>query len=236
MQGPELKVSELLTERNTGSKILKVDPATLIGEPIRPYSDDELDELVQEIKTVGLIRPIIVVQHDEQYEVVTGFRRWKAALKAGLSEIDIVVETPIDQLAIARLRVYDNAMKQSGDIVGAVLSLLAMHLNQPEPTVFTQLNDIEQLFVMLTHEELNTEEQLHQRMLRQYYTGFKRQLNKQAKKQTKYLLDDSLDGLQIGFKFAGQWYAVHSNPPQHLKNVRKAWRIQLAEVLDPDQL
>jgi hypothetical protein len=213
-----------------------MDPTTLTGDLVRPYTDEELDELSEILKERGMLQPIMVQQHCERYQVTEGLKQWQAALRAGLSEIPVIVGTPVDPLVIARLRAEENAFRQFGDYASAAILLLATHLDQPAATVFTHLTEIDNLFNMLRREKLSTEQTLHLRMLRQHYTPYKRQLNQHAKKQTKYLLDDGFGGLQIGFKFDGQWYAVHSNPPEHLRNVRQAWRITLDDVLDPDQL
>lgn len=150
--------------------------------------------------------------------------------------LPLIAGDKADQLAMVRLLENEYAIRRFDYSVTGVLSILARQLNQPAATVFPHLKEIDNLFNMLRSQKLSTEQTLHLRILRQHYTPYKRQLNQQAKKQTKYLLDDGFYGLQIGFKFDGQWYAVHSNPPQHLKKVRQAWRITLDDVLDPDQL
>lgn len=234
-------LSELVTENTTEKTMLTLNPEHLIGESVKRYNAEDLDELVASIKEHGLITPIVVVQRGEKYEVIAGFRRWKAAIKAGLESIDVIVErsqSDNDRMRIAQLRTLEQSIWRMNDSGGEVLELIASYLEQPAERVFTQLDDIEHLFAMLSAENLNAEQKLQKKTLRERYSLYKRQINKQAKKQTKYLLDAGLSGLQIGFKFNGQWYsvAVGSNPPQCLKNVYQAWRIQLDDVLDPDQL
>jgi hypothetical protein len=239
MPVPVLDVSELITESESKRTILTVDPTTLTGEPVRPCSAEELDELVDSIKAQGLLTPIVVVQRGEHYEVTAGFRRWQAAMKAGMTAIDVVVEqepSEIDPVLWAKLRMLEESIWRMNDAGGEVLLLIASYLDQPVAKVFTQLDEIERLFAMLSAEKLNDEQKLHKKTLRQRYSVYKRQLNQQAKKQTKYLLDVGFSELQIGFKFDGQWYAVDCNPPKHLKKVRQAWNVQLDEVLDPNHL
>jgi hypothetical protein len=240
---PVLKVSELIselvTENTTEITRLTLNPAELIGESVRTYSAEELDELVTSIKDVGLITAIVVVKRGEKYEVTAGFKRWKAAIKAGLTEIDVVVEqspSEIDPVRLAKFRMLQESVWRMNDAVGEILFLIESYLDQPVAAVFTVLAEIEELFAMLSAEQLSAVQMLQKKTLRQCYSVYKRKLNQQAKKQTKYLLDIGLSGLQIGFKFDGQWYAVDSNPPRNLTKVQQAWRIALDEVLDPDQL
>ena len=51
----------------------------------------QLQELSESIKTYGLLQPILVQKRDEYYEIIAGERRWRAALKAGLKEIPVIV-------------------------------------------------------------------------------------------------------------------------------------------------
>ena len=63
------------------------------GENPRRYMDpEELGELTQSIRELGVIQPITVkAQSDGQYIIVAGHRRHKAAVAAGLTEIPVHV-------------------------------------------------------------------------------------------------------------------------------------------------
>ena len=69
--------------------ISKVEPDP--EQPRKNFSDDELNELADSIKTHGIIQPILVQKKDNYYEIVTGERRWRAARIAGLNEIPVIV-------------------------------------------------------------------------------------------------------------------------------------------------
>lgn len=68
----------------------KIKPSS---NPIRKTRNEEkMDELVQSIKEQGIIVPIKVRQSGDNYEVVYGHRRIEAARKAGLKEIECMIE------------------------------------------------------------------------------------------------------------------------------------------------
>ena len=50
-----------------------------------------IEELAESIKIYGIIQPIIVTKKDSFYEIVAGERRWRAAKRAGLSEVPCIV-------------------------------------------------------------------------------------------------------------------------------------------------
>jgi len=73
-------------------------------ERIRLEYERELDELVESIRSVGLLQPILVRPKGEFLEVVAGERRAKAAERAGLTEVPVIIKELSDEEAdIARL-------------------------------------------------------------------------------------------------------------------------------------
>ena len=74
--------------------------------PRRSFSNAELDELVASLRERGIIQPIIarpVRGAAEAYEIIAGERRWRAAQRAGLHEVPVVIieATDAESLQIA---------------------------------------------------------------------------------------------------------------------------------------
>lgn len=62
------------------------------GQPRQHFDAQKLDELAQSIKEHGLLEPIVVRRRGEsQFEIIAGERRWRAAQRAGLREVLVVV-------------------------------------------------------------------------------------------------------------------------------------------------
>jgi len=61
------------------------------GQPRRHFDDDALDELATSIAARGLIQPIVVRPHGHDYQIVAGERRWRAAQRARLHEVPVIV-------------------------------------------------------------------------------------------------------------------------------------------------
>ncbi|MFL4997306.1 MAG: ParB/RepB/Spo0J family partition protein [Microvirga sp.] len=71
--------------------------------PRKRFDDDDLQELTQSIRDRGIIQPIVVrpiPNHREEYEIVAGERRWRAAQKAGLHKVPVVVVTIDDKTSL----------------------------------------------------------------------------------------------------------------------------------------
>src|SRR5207244_8822916 len=66
-------------------------------QPRARMDDAKLDELARSIKENGVIQPILVQRIGDLYRIIDGERRWRAAQRAGLLKVPIVVrDIPID--------------------------------------------------------------------------------------------------------------------------------------------
>lgn len=82
----EQKIEGELVEK---IKIIDIEPNK--NQPRRKFDSEAIEELAESIKIYGIIQPIIVTKKDGFYEIVAGERRWRAAKKAGLSEVPCIV-------------------------------------------------------------------------------------------------------------------------------------------------
>ena len=76
-------------ESITNLKLIDVEPNK--NQPRKHFDEEKLGELADSIKEYGIIQPIIVTKQKNYYEIVAGERRWRAAKKAGISEIPAII-------------------------------------------------------------------------------------------------------------------------------------------------
>jgi len=71
-------------------------------QPRQVFDNDSMKDLVESVKEKGIITPVIVTKEGKGYRLIAGERRWRAAQKAGLTRIPVVVRetTPIDSLEL----------------------------------------------------------------------------------------------------------------------------------------
>ncbi len=60
-------------------------------QPRGQFDDARLDDLAKSIKSNGVIQPIVVRKVGDQFHIIAGERRWRAAQKAGLKRVPVVV-------------------------------------------------------------------------------------------------------------------------------------------------
>jgi ParB family chromosome partitioning protein len=86
---------------NLGARsIQEIDIQLIHSNPLQPrlqINDESLEELAQSIRIHGVLQPIIVRTDGTGYEIVAGERRWRAAQKAGLPTIPVIVEEVNEQ-------------------------------------------------------------------------------------------------------------------------------------------
>ena len=72
-------------------------------QPRQTFSPHELEEMVRSVKEKGIITPLLVNKTETGYQLIAGERRWRAAQKAGLRRIPVVVRevTPTESLELA---------------------------------------------------------------------------------------------------------------------------------------
>jgi len=87
--------------RETFLRLSEIEPNRT--QPRRNFDEDALQELADSIKQYGVIQPIVVQKKGKRYEIIAGERRWRAARKANLLEVPVIIKefAPEDVFAIA---------------------------------------------------------------------------------------------------------------------------------------
>lgn len=62
------------------------------SQPRKHFDESRLQELAESIKEKGILEPLIVRKVEQGYELIVGERRWRAAQKAGLREVPVLVK------------------------------------------------------------------------------------------------------------------------------------------------
>ena len=107
-------------ERDTGEKgaargAVRMIPVSSIAphpeQPRRHFDEAALDELAASIAQRGVIQPIIVRPHGHDFQIVAGERRWRAAQRARLHEVPVVVRDYSDSETL-QIALLENIQRQ----------------------------------------------------------------------------------------------------------------------------
>lgn len=100
-------VKEVPTEMTLKIKDIEINKE----QPRKQFNEDALQELADSINQHGIIEPLVVTKKDNYYLLVSGERRWRAAMKAGLKEVPVVVKDYTEQ-QILEIGLIENIQRE----------------------------------------------------------------------------------------------------------------------------
>jgi len=94
------------------SKEIAIDLITASPfQPRRMFDEAKIDELATSIRNQGIIQPLVVRPKRDGYELIAGERRWRAAMRAGLSQVPVVIRDASDLEAL-QLALVENLQRE----------------------------------------------------------------------------------------------------------------------------
>ena len=100
-------VKEVPTEMTLKIKDIEINK----DQPRKQFNEDALQELADSISQHGIIEPLVVTKKDNYYLLVSGERRWRAAMKEGLKEVPVVVKDYTEQ-QILEIGLIENIQRE----------------------------------------------------------------------------------------------------------------------------
>jgi ParB family transcriptional regulator, chromosome partitioning protein len=110
--------------RDTPIELIRRNPA----QPRRSFEEADIDELASSIREKGVLQPILVRPAPGaagEFEIVAGERRWRAAQKAGLRAIPVLVRELDDQQAL-EIAIVENVQRTDLNALEEALSYKAL--------------------------------------------------------------------------------------------------------------
>src|SRR4029077_15796375 len=84
-------------------------------QPRRQMDDGRLDDLARSIKSNGVIQPIVVRRTGDRFHIIAGERRWRAAQKAGLDRVPVVVREIVagQERSLLEMALIENIQREN---------------------------------------------------------------------------------------------------------------------------
>jgi ParB family chromosome partitioning protein len=96
------------------SNVQELPIGSIVANPRQPrkaFDDNTLRDLAQSLRRSGLLQPVVVRRHGQQFQIVVGERRWRAAGMAGMSHIPAVVREATDAETL-ELALVENLLRE----------------------------------------------------------------------------------------------------------------------------
>lgn len=107
-------IEDLSPDVKTEDKIYSVPLDKLVPNPDQPrksFNEDSLIELAGSIRNHGIIQPLVVKKSGEEYVIIAGERRYRAAKMAGISEVPVIVKE-YDDVKTKEISLIENLQRE----------------------------------------------------------------------------------------------------------------------------
>ncbi len=82
------------------------------NQPRKVFQNSAMAELENSIAEVGVLQPIAVKKVDAGYEIIAGERRWRAAMKVGISTMPAIILQPRDDAELMEMSLIENIQRE----------------------------------------------------------------------------------------------------------------------------
>ncbi len=108
-------------------------------QPRRDMDPEALEQLAESIRHQGLMQPLVVRRLEgDDYEIIAGERRWRAAQMAGLHEVPVLLKVVDDETALA-LALIENIQREDLNAMEEAIALVRLQdefgLNQQQVAI-----------------------------------------------------------------------------------------------------
>jgi ParB family transcriptional regulator, chromosome partitioning protein len=92
--------------RQMAIDLLKANP----NNPRRVFAEEDIESLAKSLKDKGLLQPIVVRPKDGGFEIVAGERRWRAAQRAGIHTVPVIIRE-LDDRETLEIAIIENVQR-----------------------------------------------------------------------------------------------------------------------------
>src|SRR5271170_1247627 len=100
---------------------LEIDIDLIEPSPYQPrtrFREEALAELTRSIQASGIIQPLVVRPIGSRFQLIAGERRWRAAQRAGLTKVSVIVRQVPDELAL-EMTLVENIQREDLNAIEA---------------------------------------------------------------------------------------------------------------------
>ena len=80
-------------------------------QPRKNFDDAKMNELIASVREKGIIQPLVVRRQQDHYQIIAGERRWRAAQKASLHEVPVVIQDVSEDTAY-EIAIIENIQRE----------------------------------------------------------------------------------------------------------------------------
>jgi ParB family transcriptional regulator, chromosome partitioning protein len=114
-----------------GSGLMEVPIAQIAPNPYQPrktFNEASIEELAHSVREHGIIQPLVVTRTgDNRYRLIAGERRFRAAQKAGLDTVPVVVKEAMQDAQTLQVALIENIQREDLNPIEEALAYHQLH-------------------------------------------------------------------------------------------------------------
>lgn len=102
-----------------GEEVREIELSRIVPSPLQPrkqFNDEQIRELSESIREHGIIQPLILREVDQQFELVAGERRWRAATLLKLDKVPAIIREVSDR-DVLELALIENLQREDLNVI-----------------------------------------------------------------------------------------------------------------------
>jgi ParB family transcriptional regulator, chromosome partitioning protein len=108
-------ISSVMEEEGKTGVATLLDIEAIHPNPYQPrkiFDPEKIEELAASLRSSGILQPLIVRKGSDGYELIAGERRWRAAIKAGLKEVPVIIKN-VSNDQVLKLSLIENLQREN---------------------------------------------------------------------------------------------------------------------------
>jgi len=96
-------------------------------QPRKTFNEASIEELARSVREHGIVQPLVVTRAGDKYKLIAGERRYRAAQKAGLTSVPVVVKELMGEGAALEIALIENIQREDLNPIEEALAYHQLH-------------------------------------------------------------------------------------------------------------
>lgn len=96
-------------------------------QPRKTFNEASIDELANSVKEHGVVQPLIVMRQGDRYRLIAGERRFRAAQKAGLATVPVVIKDLANEGDVLQIALIENIQREDLNPIEEAVAYEQLH-------------------------------------------------------------------------------------------------------------
>jgi ParB family chromosome partitioning protein len=96
-------------------------------QPRKTFNEASIEELARSVKQHGIVQPLVVTRSGDRYKLIAGERRFRAAVKAGLSSVPVVVKEDLRAGDALQIALIENIQREDLNPIEEAMAYHQLH-------------------------------------------------------------------------------------------------------------